>query len=103
MKKSLTDILIENLVGKKIKLYKVLDKRYEPDTREYFLSDKGFLPHPKKCEIIGESVGTIKNIVSNYDSYNKADFIQIEFVDDKGHKILVLDSNTTTSNLEFIN
>ena len=103
MKKSLTDILNENLVGKNIKLYKVLDKRYEPDIREIFLTDKDALPHPKKCEIIGESVGIIANIESDYDVRNRGDYINIKFVDDKGEKIIVLNSNSTTSKLEFIN
>lgn len=103
MKTSLTEILVQALVGKRVKLYKVLDKRYEPDFREYCLLDERSLPHPKKCEIIGDAEGVIKNIASEYDVYNKSDYVTIHIVDDNDKPIFVHDANTVTSNVELLN
>ena len=103
MKTSLTDILTQALVGKRVKLYKVLDKRYEPDVREYYLIDTMYLPHPKKCQIVEEVEGVIKNIKSEYDTYNKSNYFDIQIVDDKDKLMFVYDANTVTSNIELLN
>jgi hypothetical protein len=62
MEKSLTDVLREALIGKKIKLYKVLDKTNSTKGLEYFITQKDNLCHPKKCQIIDESYGFVKSI-----------------------------------------
>ena len=102
MKKSLTDILIENLVGKKIKLYKVLDKQYNPEGNKYFLADKGFLAHPKKCEIVGETHGTIQNLETEDCGYDGDNYV-FTIVDDNGLPMNVHGLHTITASVEFIN
>ncbi len=102
MKKSLTDILIENLVGKKIKFYKVLDKQFNPKGDEYFLADKGFLSHPKKCVIIGETYGTIQNLETEHFAY-EGDNYMFTIVDDNGVAMNVHGLHTITASVEFIN
>ena len=102
MKKSLTDILIEALVGKKIKLYKVIDKQYNPEGNEYFLADKDFLSHPKKCVIVGETHGTIQNLETQDYGY-EGDNYDFTVVDDNGEELKVHGLHTITASIEFIN
>lgn len=102
MKKSLTDILIEALVGKKIKLYKVLDKIHNPKGNEYYLADKGFLAHPKKCQIIGETHGTIQNLDTTDCGYDGDDYC-FTIVDDNGVVLNVQGLHTITANVELLN
>lgn len=102
MKKSLTDILIEALVGKKIRLYKVLDKRYNEKGNEYFITDKGALEHPKKCEIINESHGTIQSLATQDCGYD-GDNYEFIIVDDNGDVMHVNGLYSVTSIVEFLN
>ena len=101
MKTSLTDILINALIGKKIKLYKVLEKNHNPSGLEYYLTDEHDLPHPKKCKIIGETHGFIKSIDTSNDKYD-GDYYDIMVVDDAGIPIHVNGLNSITCNLEII-
>lgn len=101
MKTSLTDILIKALVNKKIKLYKVLDKTHNPNGIEYYLTDKDELPHPKKCQIIGESYGFIKSIETFNETY-EGDIYNVIVVDDSGTPMHINGLYSITSKLEIL-
>jgi hypothetical protein len=102
MKKSLTDILIDALLGKKIKLYKVIDKQYKPEGIIYYLADKDALPHPKKCEIIEETHGTIKNLNTEHHQY-EGDGYYFDIFDDEGIIMNVNGLYSITSSVEILN
>lgn len=101
MKTSLTDILKEALIGKKIKLYKVLDKTRNPKGLEYYLTDKDEIAHPKKCEIIGESVGIIISLKTEYEYY-EGDSYNFLIHDISGNSVHFNGLYSITSNLEII-
>jgi hypothetical protein len=101
MEKSLTDILRDALIGKKIKLYKVLDKNNSVKGMEYFITQKDFLIRPKKCEITGESYGFVKSIETENDQY-EGDYYNVVIVDDNDKPIHFNGLNSITSNLEII-
>lgn len=100
MKISLIEILRNALVGKKIKLYKVLDKTTNKNGLEYYLIDLGEKPHPTKCEVISESHGFIKSINAEYVEY-EGDLYLIEIVDDNGQPLHFKGLNSVTSKLEI--
>ena len=101
MEKSLTDILREALIGKKIKLHKVLDKNNSAKGMEYFIVQKDCLIRPKKCEFIGESYGFIKSIETENDQY-EGDYYNVVIVDDNDNPIHFNGLNSITSKLEII-
>lgn len=101
MEKTLTDILREALIGKKIKLYKVLDKKNNENVLEYFITERSNLFHPKKCKIIGESIGVIKSIDTEHDTYD-GDFYDVKIVDENNNNIHFNGLNTITSKFEII-
>ena len=100
-KQNLTDILIKALLGKKIKLYKVLDKTHNPDGDEYCVADKSAMPHPQKSEIIKEIYGTIKSIETNTDTF-EGDSYNIVIIDEKNKPIHYLGLNSITSYFELM-
>jgi hypothetical protein len=101
MEKSLTDILKEALISKKIKLYKVLDKMYNPQGLEYYIPETGILAHPKKCVITGESHGFIKSLETDTVEY-EGDWYSFIIVDDEGKEMNVQGLNSITSKFEII-
>jgi len=101
MKTSLTKILEKELLNKKIKLYKVLDKTRNPQGIEYYLTDKDELSHPKNCTIIGESFGFINSINTSNETYD-GDFYDIIIVDEKDNPMHVNGLNSITSKLEIL-
>jgi len=101
MEKSLTDVIKEALIGKKIKLYKVLDKCNSTKGLEYFVTQKDNLYHPKKCQIIGESHGFIKSIETETLEYD-GDWYDIIVVDDNDSPVNVSGFNSITSKFEII-
>jgi hypothetical protein len=102
MKTSLTDILVNALVGKTIKLYKVIDKQHNPEGVSYYLADKGFLSHSKKCEIIGEIHGTIESLETQDCGY-EGDNYEFIIVDENGVIMNVHGLHTITANVEILN
>ena len=102
MKKSLTDILIEALLGKKIKLYKVLNKTHNRKGVEILYADTDFLPHPKNFVVIGETHGTIQNIETQDCGYD-GDNYEFTIVDDNGVVMNVHGLHTITASVEFLN
>lgn len=101
MKKSLTDILCDGLIGKKIKLYKVLDKQYKPEGNFYFLADKDMKSVSKKVEIIEETYGIIMDLKTEDLGY-EGDYYEFTIVDSSNTRIQVNDLNSITSNIEFL-
>lgn len=101
MEKSLTDILREFLINKKIKLYRVLDKTANSNGIEYFITEKENLAHPKKCTIVGESYGFIKSIETEEVQY-EGDYYNIVIVDDNDAPIHFNGLNSITSKFEII-
>lgn len=101
MEKSLTDILKEALIGKKIKLYNVLDKMRSQEGMEYYMPEKGALYHPKKCVITGESYGFIKSLETDTVQY-EGDWYSFVIVDDEGNQMNVQGLDSITSKLEII-
>lgn len=73
MKKKLIEILREQLIGKKIKLYKVSEKRNN-NNMEYFVVNKEDIEHFQKITIIEETFGFIKSIELEYDNYDGDSF-----------------------------
>jgi hypothetical protein len=102
MKKSLADILRESLIGKKIKLYKILDKQYNPKGNVYFLTDKDNIPVSKKVEIIEETYGVITNLETDEVDY-EGDYYDFTIVDGDGTPIYVNGLSSITSKIEFLN
>jgi hypothetical protein len=102
MKKSLADILRESLIGKKIKLYKILDKQYNPKGNVYFLTDKDNILVSKKVEIIEETYGVIKNLETDKIDY-EGDYYNFTIVDGDGTPIHVNGLSSITSKIEFLN
>jgi hypothetical protein len=101
MKTSLTEILEKELLNKKIKLYKVLEKTHNPQGIEYYLTDKDELSHPKSCTIIGESFGFINSINTEYDKYD-GDYYNIIIVDENQNPLHVNGLYSITSKLEIL-
>jgi hypothetical protein len=98
MKKELTDILRDFLIGKKIKLYEVQEKGRNCT---YFLTDKAELPHPKNCKIISETHGIIQSIETEYISY-EGDYYHVVVVDNNGKPMRVNGLYSITSNIEIV-
>lgn len=101
MKKSLTEILIDNLVGKKIKLFKVVDKQHTKEGNVYYLADKFNLPHYKNCEIVAETHGTIKSLDTEDCGY-EGDGYYFTIVDDNNEPLNVHGLHTITATVEFL-
>jgi hypothetical protein len=102
MKKKLVEILSEQLVGKKIKLYKVSDKQLNRVGYEYFIVDKhDIIINHKKMTIIGESFGFIKSVTAEYDSYD-GDFFNIVVVDEQMKELHVNGLYSLTNEIEIL-
>jgi hypothetical protein len=101
MKTSLTEILRNALIGKKIKLYKILDKRHDKKGTEYYLTNLEDREHPTKCTVVDETHGFIKSIETFYETYD-GDYYDVFIVDDNGHPLHVNGLYSITSELEII-
>jgi len=100
MIKSLTDILKEALIGKKIKLHRVIVNRTD-NPIEFFLTHKNELKNYTDIKIIGESYGWIKSIRTFTEPYD-GDYYEIVIVDEKNKPIHFNGLSSITSKLELI-
>jgi hypothetical protein len=96
MKTSLTEILQEALIGKKIKLYKAIDKC---TGYEFYLTD--IKDKSKTIKIIDETYGFIKKIKTDSVMY-EGDFYNFFIVDENGVLLHVHGLYSITSKLEII-
>jgi hypothetical protein len=101
MVKSLTDVLNEALIGRKIKLYKVLDTRNNKEGVEYYITEKNILPHPKMCVIIGETFGIINSIETDLIPY-EGDSYNILIIDEYNKPLNVVGFSSITSCFEYL-
>jgi hypothetical protein len=101
MEIELSDLLRNVLIGNKIKLYKVLDKTHNIKGTEYFITQKDILLPNKKIEIIGETIGVIKSLITEDGGYD-GDFYNFEITDLEGNTIHYNGLNSITSKLEII-
>jgi hypothetical protein len=101
MIKSLTDVLSEALIGRKIKLYKVLDTRHNKEGVEYYITEKSILEHPKMCVIIGETFGIINSIETELIQY-EGDYYNIRIVDEYNNPLNVNGFSSITSCFEYL-
>lgn len=101
MKLELIDILKDRLLGERIRLYEVNDTQYNPEGNRYFITDKGYLAHPKRCSIVGESIGLIKDIEAIDGGYD-GDIYTFIIFDDNNIKLNVMGLDSITNILEII-
>lgn len=80
MKKELTDILIEALIGKKIKLYKV------SSNIDYYATSTEELSPSEQKKIVGETFGIIQGIETDTESYF-GDSYNFVVVDESGSRM----------------
>lgn len=102
MKTSLLNLLQEQLLDKKIKLYIVEETKRDNTKLIYYVSDKCELNHPKMCKVTGETYGFIKKFDAEHDNY-EGDSYFVEVVDEKGNIIHFNGLFSITSGLEILN
>jgi len=96
MKKELSDILREALIGKKIKLYKV------SSNVEYYTASMDELIPSEQKKIVGETFGIIQDIETDTETYcgDSYDFI---IVDESGSRMNMGGGlSSITSKIEII-
>lgn len=96
MKKELTDILREALIGKKIKLYKV------SSNVDYHATAKEELSPFEQKNIVGETFGIIQDIETDTETYC-GDSYNFTVVDESGSRMHIgCGLGSITSNIEII-
>lgn len=95
MKKELTDILREALIGKKIKLYKV------SSNVDYHATEEEELILSERKKIVGETFGIIQSIETDYINH-EGDSYNFTVVDESGSPMHIDGLNSITSNIEII-
>jgi hypothetical protein len=96
MKKELTDILREALIGKKIKLYKV------SSNVDYYATSKEELIPSEQKKIVGETFGIIQDIETDTETYC-GDSYDFTVVDESGSRMNMGGGlSSITSEIEII-
>ena len=96
MKLNLLDIIRENLISKKIKIY-----HYSYNNTDIYISDKGNLPHPKNYNLVEEMISEITEISVHYDTY-EGDIYTFTLIDDNNNKFNITDFESITTSIEII-
>jgi hypothetical protein len=96
MKKELSDILRDALIGKKIKLYKV------SSNVDYYATSKEELIPSEQKKIVGETFGIIQDIETDTETYC-GDSYDFTVVDEYGSRMNIgCGLSSITSTLEII-
>jgi len=96
-RKTLTDIICEALVGKKLKLYHIQSTNGSKKT--FYATDKQELLNTDK--VIGETHGLVQSIETETETYS-GDYYKVVIVDENGTPMHVNGLNSITSGFEIV-